>query len=147
MHEEEQTEFKQSVKQLYNKLQFSIKNFVQSWKQFKLYPRDQEVSLQYYRDKKEFIQTVQYMATIAAQISTAIQTANHNLIQYNIEIKEEKKKDVILNKQIYHLTNKKNASEELYEDDEYINTIYRLTNWSILLSSVAVIVAIVKIKK
>ena len=107
-----------------------------------MHPANQEYQQQYQTIVSNLSSVLSKMFSVSNNIQVDIDNINKKLLDYDILIKNEKKKNTELKKQLGIVENQNNAASEMITDYKDIYDKRYLRNWSLILSSIIGLLAI-----
>jgi chromosome segregation ATPase len=108
----------------------------------RMYPENQEVQQQFSNMENQMNTIRSKMFTTLNEVEVNIDELNKKLLKLNVEIKKERRQNMILKKKLGMLENESNAASEMINDYNLIYDERYLRNWALGLSTVICIATI-----
>jgi chromosome segregation ATPase len=101
----------------------------------RMYPENQEVQQQFSNMENQMNTIRSKMFTTLNEVEVNIDELNKELLKLNVEIKKERRQNVVLKKKLGMLENESNAASEMINDYNLIYDQRYLRNWALGLSA------------
>jgi len=107
-----------------------------------MHPNNEEYQTQYQNVINSLAEILSKLFSVSNDVQVNIDNINKKLFEFDILIKKEREKNKELKSKLGIVENKSNAASEMISDYKDIYDKRYLRNWSLLLSSIACLVAI-----
>jgi hypothetical protein len=112
-----------------------------------MYLGNQEYQQQYQNTVNNLTSVMSKLFAVSKDITTNVDGVNKKLLEYDVLIEKEKKKNAELKLKLGIVEDKNNAAYEMITDYKDIYDKRYLRNWSLILSSIICLVAIKRVYK
>jgi hypothetical protein len=140
-------QYKEKLHQLDGGLHLLLHEFKKLYVITNIHPNNEEYQTQYQNVINSLAEILSKLFSVSNDVQVNIDNINKKLFEFDILIKKEREKNKELKRKLGIVENKSNAASEMISDYRDIYDKRYLRNWSLLLSSIACLVAIGTIYK
>lgn len=134
--------FKEKITDLDSGINILLDEFKKLYVIVNMHPTNQEYQQKYQTIVSNLSSVLSKMFSISNDIQVNVDDINKKLLEYDILIRNEKKKNRELKKELGIVENQNNAASEMITDYKDIYDKRYLRNWSLILSSIIGVIAI-----
>jgi len=140
-------QYKEKIHQLDMGIHLLLHEFKKLYVITNMHPTNEEYQTQYQNIINSLAEILSKSFSVSNDVQVNIDNLNKKLFEFDILIRQEREKNKELKRKLGIVENKSNAASEMISDYKDIYDKRYLRNWSLLLSSIICMVAIVKIFK
>jgi hypothetical protein len=134
--------FTEKIKELDSGIDVLLDKFKKLYVIVNMHPANQEYQQQYQTVVSNLSSVLSKMFSVSKEIQVNVDDINKKLLEYDVLIREEKKKNSELKVKLGIVEDKNNAASEMITDYKDIYDKRYLRNWSLILSSIIGLLAI-----